>query len=262
MMDEALIKKIVARILADPQMLAILASGIEQPKVDSDTKPVALVLIDSVASLERFQTLKDNWRQCWSLRVCSLGSATNAAGEFPTRSCEQTLNESDWQQLLIPVCSGAQLAAFALGLQTSPAEAVFAQAVLRGLPVEIAAVEFGFTERTPAAYRNLLQNYQQQIQQYGVSFGSKSAPVPVNRPVAEPAPGIGTAAASCCEPISSDPNPASVTFSKKLLTEKEAILLPGQSILKLQRDTILTPSAIDALKLLKVQVYREGVRFL
>ena len=261
-MDEELIKKIVARILADPQMLAILTSGVERPKVDSDAKPLALVLIDSAASLERFQTLKDNWRQCWSLRVCSFGPEANTVGEFSTLSCEQALRESDWQQLLIPVCSGAQLAAFAHGLQTSPTESVFAQAVLRGIPVEISAVESGFTERTPAAYRNLLQNYQQQVQQYGVNFGSKPAPISVKPPVAETVPGIGTAPTGCYEAVSAEPNPASVSFSKKLLTEKEAILLPGQSILKLQRDTILTPSAIDALKLLKVQVYREGVRFL
>ena len=53
-----------------------------------------------------------------------------------------------------------------------------------------------------------------------------------------------------------------VPYDKKLMTEKEAVLLPEQAVLKLKRATILTPAAIDTLKQLRVQVYREGVRFL
>ena len=53
-----------------------------------------------------------------------------------------------------------------------------------------------------------------------------------------------------------------VPFDKKLMTEKEAVLLPEQAVLNLKRATILTPAAIDVLKQLRVQVYREGVRFL
>ncbi len=53
-----------------------------------------------------------------------------------------------------------------------------------------------------------------------------------------------------------------VPFDKKLMTEKEAVLLPEQAVLNLKRATILTPAAIDVLKQMRVQVYREGVRFL
>jgi hypothetical protein len=55
---------------------------------------------------------------------------------------------------------------------------------------------------------------------------------------------------------------ADVSYEKNLMTEKEAILIPECSILRIARATVLTPSAIDTLKRQKVQVYREGARYL
>ena len=55
---------------------------------------------------------------------------------------------------------------------------------------------------------------------------------------------------------------AAIRYEKNLMTEKEAILLPEYAVLMLNKAVVLTPSAIDTLKRQKVQVYKEGVRFL
>ena len=69
---------------------------------------------------------------------------------------------------------------------------------------------------------------------------------------------------SCGETVNA-PEPetrSAIRYEKNLMTEKEAILLPEYAVLMLNKAVVLTPSAIDTLKRQKVQVYKEGVRFL
>ena len=252
-MDESLVREIVARILADSRFQALMA-GVSRN--ESVLKPAALVVADSEAAVALLPELQERWGGCCSLQVF-LGAPVGAAKvALPRRSFQEAMAEPSWSRLLIPVCSGPQLAEIALGLRGTPLAALAAEAFLRGIPVEIGRVDFAFTERTPAAYRKLFEEYAERVAAYGVTFGSKitppATPSPAVVPPAPSAPAVVTEAAFRPE----------VPFDKKLMTEKEAVLLPEQAVLNLNRGTILTPAAIDVLKQLRVQVYREGVRFL
>lgn len=243
-MDESLVREIVARILADSRFQALVAGA---SRNESALKPAALVVADSEAAVALLPELQERWGGCYSLQVFLGAPVEAAAVALPRRSFQEAMAETSWSRLLIPVCSGPQLAEIALGLRGTPLAALAAEAILRGIPVEIGRVDFAFTERTPAAYRKLFEEYMQRVAAYGVTIGTKTVV-----PSAPSAPAVVKETAFRPE----------VPFDKKLMTEKEAVLLPEQAVLNLKRATILTPAAIDVLKQMRVQVYREGVRFL
>lgn len=252
-MDESLVREIVARILADSRFQALVAGA---SRNESALKPAALVVADSEAAVALLPELQERWGGCYSLQVFLGAPVEAAAVALPRRSFQEAMAETSWSRLLIPVCSGPQLAEIALGLRGTPLAALAAEAILRGIPVEIGCVDFAFTERTPAAYRKLFEEYMQRVAAYGVTIGSQTVPPQAPLPaVVTPAPSAPTAAKEA-------PFRPEVSFDKKLMTEKEAVLLPEQAVLNLKRATILTPAAIDVLKQMRVQVYREGVRFL
>ena len=252
-MDESLVREIVARILADSRFLALVAGA---SRNESALKPAALVVADNEAAVALLPEVQERWGGCCSLQVFLGASVEAAAVALPRRSFQEAMAEPSWSRLLIPVCSGPQLAEIALGMRGTPLAALAAEAILRGIPVEIGRVDFAFTERTPATYRKLFEEYAQRVAAYGVTIGTKTASPAM--PVAEVVPPVPAAPvvamAAAFRPDGS--------FDKKLMTEKEAVLLPEQAVLNLKRATILTPAAIDVLKQLRVQVYREGVRFL
>ena len=252
-MDESLVKEIVARILADSRFQALVAGA---SRNEPALKPAALVVADSEAAVALLPELQDRWGDCCSLQVW-LGAPVEAAPvALPRRSFQEAMAEPSWSRLLIPVCSGPQLAEIALGLRGTPMAALAAEAVLRGIPVEIGRVDFAFTERTPAAYRKMFEDYAQRVAAYGVTIGTQTTPS------AAPAPTVVPPVAAAPAVVREPAFRPEVLFDKKLMTEKEAVLLPEQAVLNLKRATILTPAAIDVLKQLRVQVYREGVRFL
>lgn len=252
-MDESLVREIVARILADSRFQALVAGA---SRNESALKPAALVVADSEAAVALLPELQERWGACCSLQVF-LGASVQAAPiALPRRSFQEAMAEPSWNRLLIPVCTGPQLAEIALGLRGTPLAALTAEAISRGIPVEIGRVDFAFTERTPAAYRKLFEEYAERVAAYGVTIGTKTVPPAMPAPaVVPPAP----SAPAVAKEVAFRPE---VPFDKKLMTEKEAVLLPEQAVLNLKRATILTPAAIDVLKQLRVQVYREGVRFL
>ncbi len=263
MVDEALVKELVARILTDPRFQALLTPA--QP-IGSASKPKALIVVDSEAAKNQLSDIQARWSNGYSLFLCLTAAVDAPAVNLPRMSYDQALAETGWSRILAPVCSGGQLAQIAMGLRNDKLSELVGQAILQGILVEIDRVDFGFTDRTPAAYRQLMEGYLTRVAAYGVTIGPAQA---------EPAkPGLkdtlaaAVAAApmpwSCGEPaVSAEPESRTdMTYDKILMTEKEAILLPDHAVLRLLRATILTPSAIDALKRKKVQVYREGVRYL
>ena len=261
-MDDSLVKEIVARILADPRFQAMLTAP--SPN-GAATKPVALVVADSEAAVALLPDLQERWGAGYSLQVCLSGPVPAAKIALPQRSCPEALRDQDWSRLLIPVCSGPQLAEIAMGLCGTPLAALAAEAILRGIPVEIGQVDYGFTDRTPAAYRQLFEGHAKTVAAYGVTIGGKAVPLAATAPaVVLPAPSSAVLPGNLVEAaVAKDPAfRPEVPYDNKLMTEKEAVLLPEQAVLKLKRATILTPAAIDTLKQLRVQVYREGVRFL
>lgn len=262
-MDEALVREIVARILADPRFLAMVTA---LPQSGAATKPLALVAADSEAALALLPKLQERWGDAYSLQVCLSGTVQAAKTALPQRSCPEALQDRGWSRLLVPLCSGGQLADIALGLRGTSLSALVGAAILRGIPVEIGQIDYGFTDKTPAAYRQLFESYAKTVAAYGVTVGAVMGTAATVRPSAI----LAAVAAAPTLPGSLDAPVVAkeavgrpeVLYDKNLMTEKEAVLLPEQAVLKLKRTVILTPSAIDALKRLKVQVYREGVRFL
>lgn len=261
-MDESLVKKIVTLIMADPRFQAMFVGSARN---EASPKQVAVVVADNEAAVALLPKLQDRWRDSFSLQVCLDGSVAATKIELPQRSFQEVMTDKSWSRLLIPVCSGKQLAEIALGLQGTSISALAAEAILRGIPVEISRVNFAFTERTPVAYRKLFESYVEKVAAYGVIIDTGIMPpaelaTPVS--VTSPSVPILTKDLTKTSVLKETTFHKEVLYDKNLMTEKEAVLLPEQAVLNLSRATIITPSAIDALKHMKVQVYREGVRYL
>lgn len=260
-MDEALIREVVAKLLADSRFQAMLTPV--QPTTTA-MKTKVLILVENEIGLQALPELQRRWSGCCLLQLCVAGPVNVPTATLPQISCEQALQEAGWSRILVPVCSGRQLTQIAIGMRNDKVCDMIGHAILQGIPVEIGRVDFGFTDRTPAAYRQLLEGYLTQVAAYGVTVGAAET---------LPALAAGTLAVPVLPPqmpwsfgepvVSMEPeNRAEMTYDKNLMTEKEAILLPEFAVLRLARSTVLTPSAIDTLKRQKVQVYREGVRYL
>ena len=172
-----------------------------------------------------------------------------------------------WARIFLPVCAGRQLAQIAAGLSQDKVTELAAWAILQGIPVEIGRVDYGFGEKTPAAYRAMLTGYEQQVAAYGVSIVGACAPPAEALPQPVPPPRPQELPWSFGEPVGArapkapDMRPT-VSFDERLMTEKDAILLPRHAVLLIAKGTVLTPSAIDIVKKQKVEVFREGVRYL
>ena len=260
-MDEGLVKELVARIQADPRFQALMpqvrvAPGCQTPKI--------LIVIEEEAGLRALPELQQCWNANAALQVCVTGSVPAVGITLPQVTFEQALADNSWSRILIPVCSGKQLTQIALGDRQGKLPDLVGQAVLQGIPVEIQQVDFGFTDRTPPAYRQLLEKYVAQVATYGVTVTGRKKPEPltvqsIEQPPVQEAIGGGSIGKARVEPAAREEE---ITFGQKLMTEKEAILLPDHAVLKVARTTVLTPAAIDVLKSRKLQVYREGVRYL
>ncbi len=100
---------------------------------------------------------------------------------------------------------------------------LIAWANFAGNSVEIGYIEYGFGEKTPAAYRRLLEGYVEQVAAYGITVGNQQpCPAPTPTPVnsaqsAVPLPW------SFGEPVQS-PEPESrstIRYENKLMTKKK-----------------------------------------
>ena len=261
-MDEALVRELVARILADPRFGALrtgthpAAPGVKAP---------ALVIVENSEGLQALPEILRRWNHCFSIQLCVAGPVHVPTANLPQISWEQAMKEPCWGKVFVPVCSGRQLAQIATGICADKVCDMVAQAILHGIPVEIGRVDFGFTAQTPAAYRQMMESYLTQVEAYGASISEVSDA----KTTASVLPELGPVLAAPMpwtfgEPVvQQEPEiRADITYDKKLMTEKEAILLPEHAVVQLSRETVLTPSAIDTLKRQKMQVYREGVRYL
>ena len=261
-MDEALVRELVARILADPRFGSLLSgSAPATPTV----KSAALVIVENNEGLQALPEIQRHWSACCSLQLCVAGPVHVPTATLPQISCEQAMMDPHWGKIIVPVCSGRQLAHIATGLGTDKLCDMISRAIIHGIPVEIGRVEFGFTAQTPAAYRQMMEAYLTQVAAYGVSIG-KVSETKINAPaVCEPTPVLASPMPwTFGEPVAQkEPETrADVTYDKKLMTEREAMLFPEHAVVQLSRATVLTPSAIDTMKRQKVQLYREGVRYL
>lgn len=261
-MDEALVRELVARILADPRFGSLLTGG--EPTAPA-VKPAALVIVENSEGLQALPEIQRRLSACCALQLCVAGTVHAPTATLPQVSCEQAMVDPRWSRILLPVCSGRQLVQIATGLRTDKVCDMVAQALLHGIPVELGRVDFGFTPQTPAAYRQLLEGYLKQVSPYGVTLSALPAASSVAPAVVASKPTPATPLPwTFGEPVvQKEPETRSdMIYDKNLMTEKEAMLFPEHALVQLRRATVLTPSAIDTLKRQKVQVYREGVRVL
>ena len=254
-MDETVLREIIARIMSDPRLQPLLAAGATK------NKETSLIVIENEAGLRALPEIQKRWGCCSELQLCLAGPVSHTAATMPQISCEQAMQFTTWSRIIIPFCSAPQLGEIALGFHHGKVTELAAWAILQGIPVEIGCVEYGFTAKTPEAYRRRLEGYAEQVAAYGVKIGDMQPSQPAAQNVQPLPPSLPW---TFGEPVHS-PEPesrSSIAFEKILMTEKEAILLPEHAVLTLKKSTVLTPSAIDVLKRQKVQVYKEGVRFL
>ncbi len=258
-MDENVLREVIARIMADPRLQPLLTAATAK---SSAQKQNWLVVIENEAGLRALPQIQKQWSSCAELQLCVAGPISVPSASLPQISCENATGRIDWGRILLPVCSAQQLGEVVRGFRRDKVTDLIAWAVLQGIPVEIGYIEYGFSEKTPDAYRRLLEGYVEQAAAYGVTISKGSiCPEPTlvdSNQLATPLPW------SFGEPVhSAEPETRSaVRYEKNLMTEKEAILLPEHAVLMLNKSVVLTPSAIDTLKRQKVQVYKEGVRFL
>ena len=252
-MNEAMLKEIITRILSSPELQSLITVDSEVP----GAKPGCLVLLNNQESVCQLTALEERYRQDYYLRVCVDGPI-ELAKNINRVSYEEAMRESQWERIHVPVCSADQLAQIALGLCTDHTTKLISRGIIAGIPVEIERVNWEFTARTPEKYRQIFENYVRQVVGFGVIiaenyFSLQQPAVLVSGGSKEPQ----SSQVSCEQQLHSD-----VRYEKRLLSGKEALQLPGNGVLQIDKSTVLTPTAIDVLKQQKIEVYREGVRCL
>ncbi len=259
-MNEALLREIIIRVLADPQFQPLLAAAGQSAAGGKN----ALIVIENREGLQAVESLQRRHGREYALHLCVAGPLGVPDAILPQVALDKAAAAA-WERIFVPCCSGRQLAAIATGICPDKISELVGQAILRGIPVTIGRVDYGFTAQTPAAYQTLLAGYARQVAAYGVAVGDET-PAASPAPIAPPAPTPEmpwTAGERVGDAAPKAPGLRStVPFDSKLLAEKDAILLPKHAVLLLAGSTVLTPSALDILRKQKIEVYREGVRFL
>ncbi|SMD14947.1 hypothetical protein SAMN04488500_1363 [Sporomusa malonica] len=264
-MNEAMLKEIITRILSSPELQTLLT----QSTPGQGAKPGCLIVLNHQDGVRQLPELAQRYSQDYSLEVCIIGPVELAANKINRVTYEQAIKQSHWARLQIPVCTPDQLAQIALGLSADPTTKLVAWAIATGIPVEIGQVQWGFTAKTPEKYRQLFAGYLRQVAEFGVLMHGNctAGPQPAGLTSQPAAPHNSQALQTIPAPYSSQQppetqpqQPAGVTYEKRLLSNKEALRLSG--VVRLSKTTVITPGAIDVLKQQKVEVYREGVRFL
>jgi len=260
--NESLLREIIIRVLADPQFQPLLATA-GHPA----TREECLIVVENREGLQAVAGLQQRWGLEYSLRLCVAGPLSVPDAILPQIPWDQAMASTAWARVFIPCCTGRQLANIANGVSQDKISELAGRAVLQGIPVEIGRVDYGFTEKTPAAYKTLLTDYARQVAAYGITVGdSQPAPAAVfpapvaAAPVAE-MPWTAGEQVGARAPKAPDMRPT-IPFDGRLLAEKDAIMLPKHAVLLIAASTVLTPSALDILKKQKIEVYRQGVRFL
>jgi len=264
MSDEALVRQIVERLLADPEFQRHLAA-----KNGPVVKPPCLVLLNYVPELSL--VLKDvqrAWGQDYSLSILpsasvpadkiSLPEGMNWLG--PDEACLR----SDWAKIVLPACSANTLAKLALGIRDNALLEAAGRALGQGIPVELVTSYLGLTPRTPPAYRELYAGYLRQLAAYGV----KVLPgIPEASPATAMTAATGTGssshpgvfeASSRQEPAGTmPPSRETVYFAKKLLADRDAAALPAGALVITNKTTVVSPLARDTLKTRRIELRQE-----
>jgi len=243
---------------------SLLAASQSEP-----AKQQSLVFVDNRESQQALPELERRWGAECSLSFCMDDFPERRAATGPQITWEMAMADTKWTRILVPVCSGQQLAHIALGLSTDKLTSLVGWSIRQGMAVVIDRVDYGFTERTPEAYRVMLNGYVRQVAAYGVIVGAPALKLTSNQPEADRL-SLPEIPWSLAEPVKNKLTKAdeasrqcvAVSFDKRLFSEREAMSLTPLTVLNIAKSTVLTPSAIDVLKKLKVEVYRGEVKYL
>lgn len=280
-MNEKLLREVIARVLSDPTVQGMLKN--ENPEILPE-KPACLVLVESKEGLQSLSDIERCYGSDLDVKLCIVGDEELQVESSVSRISWVNVKEKrTWKRIVIPVCSSGQLAQIALGLSLDKVSELTSWAIKQNIPVEIGQVKNEFTERTSQAYRDLFAGYVKQVTAYGVMIGDGckvAAAAPVLQTIAAlvppvaslPTTNVSSGGESDLVPWSfsvdrkpEDSTPAcrcQISFTKRLFTVKEAMALAPYTVLQVAKGTVLTPSALDALKSNKVEVVRQGVKCL
>jgi len=253
-MDEEIILRVIRQVLSDPRLQALVQ---EAPKADA--KPELLVLLNYAPDLSGvLGEVLGRWGGSHTLRVLATDTVMGHKPALPaglTWVTSQEAYRGSWQRMVLPTCSANTLAKIALGLRDTPASAMAAEGIVRGIPVELHTEYLGFTEATPAPYRQLYQGYLARVAGYGVILrgpeqaagGDHIMAVPGLQP-AVPEKAVEKDAARI------------IDWPKRLLTEKDVLTFPTDCVIRLERSAIISPLAKDMLVRRRVETLIAGER--
>ncbi|SDF07989.1 hypothetical protein [Sporomusa acidovorans] len=249
-MNEAVLTEIITRLLASPELQALL-----QPNTEiCERRPGCLILVNSQQDLERLPTLTARYHPDYSLQVCALSSIEVPGKQINRISWEQAVEQPSWSRIHLPVCSADQLAQIALGLISDKVGRMIAWAISQGIPVEIGQLNLGFTAKTPDSYRQMFAEYVRRVTGFGVVIAGSNSETQAT-PAVQPVPMVPGSPEPLVQPLNSG-----IRYEKRLLSAKEALQFPLKGIIRIAKTTVVAPGAIDVLKKQKIEVYREGVR--
>jgi hypothetical protein len=256
-MDEELILRVIKQVLADPRLQSLIQ---EQPV--TAVRPQMLVLLNYAPDLPGvLREVQGRWGDTHALKVLATDTVVAHKPVLPAGltwvTCQEAY-EGCWQRMVMPTCSANTLAKIALGLTDAPVPAMAAEGIMRGIPVELHTGHIGLTTATPAAYRQLYQDYLARVESYGVVLrgneqgSGQIMAAPGGAPVACRA---GQASGQTGE---TEQTANTVDWPNRLLTEKDVLTFPAGCAVRVSRSAIISPLARDMLAQRRVTLVREG----
>lgn len=268
-MNETLIKEIVQIIMSNPDLMKKLL--INQTAVKEKAKPDILILLNYAPNLTMIlDNLAVEWGKDYRVSVLGTDAVIKEQLALPAGMqwviCSEAIKQHGWQRVIIPTCSANTLAKIALGIRDTAVCELAGRAIAEGTPIELTVDYLGFTPQTPLTYRRLYAGYVEQLRQYGVIIKDQ----PNNLMVLEQS--LKTEAVNHYEAIlpqahqllkqsneltSNYARAAVICWEGKLLTEQDATSLPEESVVKVGKKTIITPSSKDKLRQRSIEIVRE-----
>ena len=150
--------------------------------------------------------------------------------------------------VLVTRLTSGRLADLALGRDEGAELQAVADALLTGKPVWILPDAFyhrGHSKTANSAYYQMLEGYVRRLETFGVRVGQLAE---LEQSLQEP---VGSRETACPKPAAS-----TAPVGKKLITARDAqeLVKSGQGRVRLEKGTLLTPSAKDVLTGAKVQI--------
>lgn len=268
-MNETLIKEIVLQIMNDPEIQRRLL--INQNVISETAKMKMLVLLNYVPNLAGvLEKLARKLEGDYRVSVLGTDAVMKEQLTLPNRmrwvSCAEAIEQRDWQLVFLPTCSANTLAKIALGVRDNAVTKLAGRAIAEGIPVEVVTDYLGFTAQTPLAYRQLYEGYIEKLCQYGIILRDRPSnyTVPGQGLIRETVnfhemmiPQQDQLPPKVCGPVDEYTTAAVIFWEGKLMTEADAVNLPEESVIRIGKKTIISPSAKDRLRQRNIEIVKK-----